>query len=87
MNKASECSVCGGQEFSYRKVLWQELVSDWQQSPENSEGRLFLRDANTLTGTGPASMRSHDKAGARRYDYDIDRNYLTCKKVPVSKGG
>jgi len=29
----STCSVCGGQDFSYREVLCQELVSDWQLSP------------------------------------------------------
>ena len=33
MNTLSTCPICGGQDFSYREVLWQELVSDWQLSP------------------------------------------------------
>ena len=32
MNVLNVCPVCGGQNFSYREVLWQELVSDWQLS-------------------------------------------------------
>jgi len=32
MNVQSVCPVCGGQNFSYREVLWQELISDWQLS-------------------------------------------------------
>jgi len=33
MNNLSVCSVCGGDKFSYKKVLWEELVKDWQLSP------------------------------------------------------
>lgn len=32
MNEISSCPVCGGREFSFREVLWPELVSDWQLS-------------------------------------------------------
>jgi len=27
------CHVCGGQEFIYSEVLWDELVSDWELAP------------------------------------------------------
>lgn len=33
MNTLSACSVCGGRNFAYHDVLWQELVRDWQLSP------------------------------------------------------
>lgn len=33
MNTPNICPICGGQNFSYREVLWQELVSVWQLSP------------------------------------------------------
>lgn len=33
MNMPRVCSVCGGKDFSYREVLWQELVNDWQLAP------------------------------------------------------
>lgn len=28
------CTVCGGDKFVYSRVLWEELVRDWQLSPE-----------------------------------------------------
>jgi SAM-dependent methyltransferase len=28
------CPVCGGRDFSFHKILWPELVSDWQLSPD-----------------------------------------------------
>ncbi len=28
-----KCGVCGGENFSHQKVLWAELVNDWQLSP------------------------------------------------------
>jgi SAM-dependent methyltransferase len=33
MSLTAECSVCGKHEFSFREVLWPELVSDWQLIP------------------------------------------------------
>lgn len=36
MNTPKACPICGGHEFSYREVLWQELVSDWQLSPSEA---------------------------------------------------
>lgn len=33
MNMPCVCPICGGQDFSYKEVLWQELVNDWQLSP------------------------------------------------------
>ena len=32
MKAPHSCPVCGGQKFSYREVLWPELVNDWQLS-------------------------------------------------------
>ncbi|MBI4808483.1 MAG: methyltransferase domain-containing protein [Nitrosomonadales bacterium] len=32
LNTLNVCPICGGHDFSYREVLWQELVSDWQLS-------------------------------------------------------
>lgn len=31
------CTVCGGQEFSYREVLWRALVDEWQLSPYETD--------------------------------------------------
>ena len=33
MRKVNFCPVCGGEEFSFREILWPELISDWQLSP------------------------------------------------------
>ncbi len=32
MNMIKNCPICGGCDFSYREVLWEELVIDWQLS-------------------------------------------------------
>jgi len=37
MNVLSVCPVCGGRNFSYREVLWQELIQDWQLSVHEVE--------------------------------------------------
>jgi SAM-dependent methyltransferase len=37
MNRINACPVCGGQDFSSAKVLWQELITDWQLSPHEVE--------------------------------------------------
>jgi len=37
MSNISCCPVCGGKEFSKRSVLWPELISDWQLSPQEVE--------------------------------------------------
>lgn len=31
--KIDFCPVCGGSDFSFREVLWPELINDWQLSP------------------------------------------------------
>jgi SAM-dependent methyltransferase len=28
------CSVCGGDKFKFQQVLWQELIEDWQLTPD-----------------------------------------------------
>lgn len=33
MNHLAYCIVCGEQNFSFRKVLWLDLVNEWQLSP------------------------------------------------------
>ncbi len=37
MKEINNCSVCGGNEFYTRDVLWPELVADWQLSPHEVE--------------------------------------------------
>lgn len=37
MSKIKRCPVCGGQEFSCQKVLWPELIIEWQLSPIEAE--------------------------------------------------
>ena len=37
MSDISCCPICGGLNFSSQKVLWQELISDWQLSPNEVE--------------------------------------------------
>jgi SAM-dependent methyltransferase len=32
-----QCSVCGGQKFSRRKILWRELIDAWQLSTDEAE--------------------------------------------------
>jgi SAM-dependent methyltransferase len=32
MNEVCSCPICGGLDFSNQKVLWEELISDWQLS-------------------------------------------------------
>ncbi|SEF29966.1 Methyltransferase domain-containing protein [Variovorax sp. NFACC28] len=31
------CSVCGGREFTGRKILWQGLIDEWQLSPDEAD--------------------------------------------------
>jgi SAM-dependent methyltransferase len=33
MNSVQKCPVCGGTNFTYNEVLWDELISDWELSP------------------------------------------------------
>lgn len=34
---SENCHVCGHQEYQYKKVLWQELINDWQLSDSEAE--------------------------------------------------
>lgn len=36
LDPCSYCYVCGGSSFSSAEVLWQELIDDWQISPEET---------------------------------------------------
>lgn len=36
LSPCSFCLVCGGTDFSSTEVLWQELIDDWQISPEET---------------------------------------------------
>ena len=32
MNRVEICPVCGSRDFSFREILWKELINDWQLS-------------------------------------------------------
>lgn len=65
------CPVCGGIDFSYREVLWPELVSDWQLSPAEAhyinrqQGYCCIGCSNNLRSMALADaiLRAYDFQG------------------------
>ena len=62
MNKIRYCPVCGGLDFYSQKVLWQELIADWQLSPEEVE--YIDRQRGYACKTCGNNLRSMALAGA-----------------------
>ena len=50
------CSVCGGQEFSSRRVLWPELIAQWELRPEEVD-YIDRQQGTSCTRCG-ANLRS-----------------------------
>lgn len=58
------CGVCGGTEFSDRKVLWSSLIAEWQLSPD--EVSYIDRQQGTMCNACGANLRSIALANAIR---------------------
>lgn len=50
------CGVCGGTKFSFREILWEGLVSEWQISPQEID-YINCQQGMTCTNCG-ANIRS-----------------------------
>jgi len=37
MSQTEICPICGSRDFSYKEILWKELISDWQLSSHEVE--------------------------------------------------
>jgi SAM-dependent methyltransferase len=59
-----KCSVCGGESFSSKTVLWGELVDDWQLSSAEAE-YVNRQQGETCDGCG-SNLRSIALANAIR---------------------
>jgi len=71
MNMTQSCPVCGGRNFSDAKVLWQELIVDWQLSPQEvdyidrQQGHCCKACSNNLRSMALADaiMKSYEFVG------------------------
>jgi SAM-dependent methyltransferase len=59
-----KCSVCGGERFSSKTVLWDELVNDWQLS--SAEAAYVNRQQGETCDACGANLRSIALANALR---------------------
>ena len=57
-----QCSVCGGSKLISNKILWAELISDWELSPEEVE-YIDVQQGYACQECG-ANLRSMTLAGA-----------------------
>lgn len=57
-----QCTVCGGADLTSNKILWAELISDWELSPEEVE-YIDVQQGYTCKGCG-ANFRSMNLAAA-----------------------
>lgn len=68
------CPVCGGQRFTTRRILWQELIDEWELAPEEvnyidlQQGLSCLDCANNLRAMtlAAAILRTFGHAGTLR---------------------
>ncbi|QCP50767.1 class I SAM-dependent methyltransferase [Trinickia violacea] len=59
-----KCSVCGGESFTSKRVLWEELVNDWQLS-QAEEAYVNRQQGESCNSCG-ANLRSIALANALR---------------------
>jgi SAM-dependent methyltransferase len=60
----TKCSVCGGEHFTSKEVLWRELIDDWQLS--DSEAAYVNRQQGEVCAGCGANLRSIALANALR---------------------
>lgn len=59
-----QCTVCGGTGFTFHEVLWEQLISDWQLSPD--EAAYVNRQQGETCDQCGANLRSIALANAIR---------------------
>lgn len=75
-----QCGVCGGKEFTSYKVLWDELVNEWQLSP--TEVDYINRQQGELCDQCGANLRSIALANALRAFLDTKAFLLEAVASP-----
>lgn len=83
MNKLSVCPVCGGRDFSYREVLCQELVSDWQLSPFEAE--YINRQQGVCCDRCGNNLRSMALADAMLFSYNFYGTLVQFVESDIAK--
>jgi SAM-dependent methyltransferase len=69
MKDAISCTICGGHEFSFREILWMELVSDWQLSPHEVD--YINQQQGFCCSACGNNLRSMALTGALLHTYNV----------------
>lgn len=64
MTGALECAVCGASEFRHHKVLWKDLISEWELAPDEVD--YIDRQQGTCCAGCGAQLRGNALAAAIR---------------------
>lgn len=64
------CSVCGGSDFTHKKVLWDKLIIEWELDPQEAD--YIDRQQGTCCTDCGSSLRSIALADAIRACVDTD---------------
>lgn len=67
MDTQRRCSVCGGDSFDRRPILWRALIDEWQISPFEAD-YIDRQQGECCTGCG-ANLRSIALANALRWTF------------------
>lgn len=84
MSQIKYCTVCGGLTFYSRKVLWQELISDWQLSPVEVE--YIDKQQGYVCETCGNNLRSMTLAGAILSAYKFSGSLSEFVRTDLARG-
>jgi len=77
------CPVCGGRDFSGTCVLWQELITDWQLSPQEVD-YINRQQGYYCKGCG-SNLRSMALANAILSSYDYVGTLIDFAKSDLAR--
>ena len=94
MSSPHRCSVCGGERFEDRKVLWPELIAAWSLSPEQAayidrqQGRTCLNCGTAWRSMALAAaiMQEFEFRGLFQ-DFVTDHRWETLAVLEINAAG